>query len=392
MPPSEPIRSDINGGLPPWPAATIALMVLAVLAVLYTVYFAADFLIPITAAIVLNLVLSPIPRYLARFRVPAPVSAAAIVIVLIGGIAGGVYGLAAPAGEWMSRAPTLAAELRSKLADLRYPVERIKRTSEQVEQAASLGDPPRSREVVLREAGLLERLFGTLQVVLTQVAVTFVLLFFLLASGEMFKEKLVRVTPRFADKKRAVLVMRDIERDVSAYLFTITLINIGLGIAIGTALYFVGMPNAPLWGAMATILNYIPYIGALIGIVVVAVVGLSTLDTLAHAMMAPAIYVVANILESQFVTPAVLGRRLTLNPVIIFVAVAFWGWIWGVPGALLAVPLLVTLKVLSDHVPRLARIGEFLGGRRTREPPAAAEAPEADVQKPVGLPPAGEHA
>jgi len=392
MPPSEPIRSDLNGGLPPWPAATIALMVLAVLAVLYTVYFAADFLIPITAAIVLNLVLSPIPRYLARFRVPAPVSAAVIVVLFVGGIFGSAYALAKPAGEWMSRAPMLASELRSKLSDLRYPVERIKRTSEQVEEATSLGDRPRSREVVVQEAGLLERLFGKLQVVVTQFAVTIVLLFFLLASSELFKEQLVRVNPRFADKKRAVMVMREIERDVSAYLFTISLINIGLGVAIGASLYVLGMPNALLWGAMATILNYIPYIGALFGIAVVGVVGLSTLDTLAQAAVAPAIYVLVNILESQFVTPAVLGRRLTLNPVIIFVAVAFWGWIWGVPGALLAVPLLVTLKVLSDHVPRLARIGEFIGGRRPREVTAASEAAAPAEPKAVPLPPAGERA
>ncbi|MDA0703645.1 MAG: AI-2E family transporter [Proteobacteria bacterium] len=210
---------------------------------------------------------------------------------------------------------------------------------------------------------MLERLFVSLRDVGTQLAVTFVLLFFLLASGEMMKEKLVRVSPRFRDKKRTVAIWRQVEREVSNYLFSITLINIGFGFVVGAGLYLVGMPNAVLWGAMAILLNYIPYLGALIGIAILAVIGVVTFDELSYAALGPAVYATANIIESQFVTPGILGRRLTMNPVIIFLAVAFWAWIWGVPGALMAVPILVVVKVLCDHIDSLAGLGEALSGR-----------------------------
>jgi predicted PurR-regulated permease PerM len=122
-----------------------------------------------------------------------------------------------------------------------------------------------------------------------------------------------------------------------------------------------------MWGVMAMLLNFVPYLGAAVGIVVVLIAGLVTFDSLSQALMAPAIYAGFNIIESQIVTPVVLGRRLTLNSVIVFLSVGFWGWIWGVPGALMAVPLLVILKVLCDHISQLSALGEFLSGRR---PPA----------------------
>lgn len=184
----------------------------------------------------------------------------------------------------------------------------------------------------------------------------------------MFKEKLVRVMPSLEDKKQAIRIARQIERDVSGYLFTITMINAGLGVAIGLGLYVIGMPNALMWGVLAMLLNYVPYLGAACGIVAVAVAALISFDSYSQALIAPAIYVGANILESQFVTPTILGRRLTLNPVIIFISVGFWGWIWGVPGALMAVPLLIAFKVVCDHTERLAAIGEFLSGRRSPTP------------------------
>jgi predicted PurR-regulated permease PerM len=212
---------------------------------------------------------------------------------------------------------------------------------------------------------VLERLFESLRLVGTQLAVTFVLLFFLLASGEMMNEKLVRVSPSFRDKKRAVAIWRQVEREVSNYLFSITLINIGFGVVVGAGagLYIVGMPNAVLWGAMAILLNYIPYLGAIIGIAILGIIGIVTYDDLSYAALAPAVYAVANIVESQFVTLGILGRRLTMNPVIIFLSVAFWAWIWGVPGALMAVPILVVVKVLCDHIESLAGLGEALSGR-----------------------------
>ena len=353
-------------GSRPSPAATV----LAVLAALYTLYFAADFIIPVTAAIVLNLVLSPIPRFFSKFRVPDVVTASLIVPGFFLIVCLAVYGLAEPTRDWLARIPEVAHEVQTKLREMKEPVAQVKEASQEVEKVASVGDEGSEQaevEVRVKPPSLLERLFGTLQQVGIQTGVTFVLLYFLLASGEMFKEKLVRVMPRLKDKKRALRITQEIERHVSSYLFTITLINAGLGLAIGLGLYAIGLPNAVMWGVMAMLLNFLPYIGAIFGIAVVLVAALITFDTLSEALIAPAIYCGANIIESQFVTPVVLGRRLTLNSVIVFLSVGFWGWIWGVPGALMAVPLLVILKVLCDHIESMAAIGEFLSDRRPPE-------------------------
>jgi predicted PurR-regulated permease PerM len=328
-------------------------------------YFASELLIPLTVAIVLNLVLTPVCRWAARNFIPPPVSAAVIVSVLIGLLAFGFYRLSEPVAEWMARAPEISQELQMKLEEIRRPVEKVKQASEEVEKVASVGsDDEDQQEVVVKAPGLLERLMGTLQGVGIQLSFTFVLLYFLLASGEMFKEKLVRVVPRLRDKKRAVLITRHIEKAVSSYLLTITAINVGLGFSIGTGLYVIGLPNALLWGVTAALLNFIPYFGVICGLAIVGMAGLITFDTIGHAALAPAIYAVMNLIESQFITPSVLGRRLTLNPVVIFIVVAFFGWIWGIPGALIGVPLLIVLKVLCDHVDSLAALGEFLSGRR----------------------------
>jgi len=346
------------------PNSSAAMVILAILGVLYTLYFAADFLIPVAAAVVLNLILSPIPRFLARWRVPDAVSAALIVPSLFAVVFLGVYSLAGPSREWMDRIPEITREVRLKLHEIKEPVEDVKQASEEVEKVASVGgESAEEPQVRVKPPSLLERLFGTLQEVGIQTGVTFVLLYFLLASGQMFREKLVRVLPRLQDKKRALLITKQIERDVSSYLFTISMINAGLGLAIGLGLYLIGLPNAVMWGVMAMLLNFVPYLGAILGAALVFVAGLVTFDSLSQAVLAPAIYVGLNTLEAQIVTPTVLGRRLTLNSVIVFLSVGFWGWIWGIPGALMAVPFLVIFKGLCDHIDRLSAISEFLSGR-----------------------------
>jgi predicted PurR-regulated permease PerM len=170
--------------------------------------------------------------------------------------------------------------------------------------------------------------------------------------------------PTFGDKRRAIAITGDIQRQTSRYLLTITLINAGLGVAQGIAMYFVGLPNPLLWGVMAFVLNFIPYVGALLGAGVVGLVALISFDSMTHAAVAPLVYLALTAVEGQVVTPSVLGRSLVLNPLVIFVAVMFWGWLWGVPGALMAVPLLVVLKAICDNVESWGALGEFIGGRR----------------------------
>jgi predicted PurR-regulated permease PerM len=199
---------------------------------------------------------------------------------------------------------------------------------------------------------------GTL---LVGIIETLVLLYLLLASGDLFLQKLVHVMPTLGDKKRAVEISHEIQQNISNYLFSVTLINIGLGIVVSGGLYFMGVPNAAMWGIFVAALNFVPYFGPVAGIVLLAAVGLLTFDTsLWRALLPPGWYLLLHLFESNLITPVLLGRRFTLNPVVIFISLIFWTWLWGVPGALLSLPILVSIKVISDHIPTLSPVSEVL--------------------------------
>ena len=191
----------------------------------------------------------------------------------------------------------------------------------------------------------------------------FVLSLFMLASGTLFHEKLVHIMPRMRDKKRALSVAYGVEKSVSRYLLTVSLINIGLGIVIMTALSSLGTPNAVLWGVLAIILNFLPFAGALVGVGLLAIVSLGTYDTIAAALLPPLVYFLCTTVEGNFITPAIVGHRLQLNIVAVFMAVVIWGWLWGIGGALMAVPILLVIKILCDHIESWRSFGEFLSGR-----------------------------
>jgi predicted PurR-regulated permease PerM len=224
-------------------------------------------------------------------------------------------------------------------------------------QAAPPPPPP-------AQGTLLNRVLAATQTLLVSAASTVVLLYFLLASGDMFLRKLVRVLDRFEDKKRAVGFAHAIQSDMARYLFTITCINTGLGAIVGAAMYLLGMPNPVLWAVLVAVFNYVPYVGAGANLCILTVVAFLTFDDLRHVLLVPGVYLVIEILEGQVVTPILTGRSLTLNPVVIFLAMLFWTWLWGVVGALMAVPLLMTLKIVCDHIESLQPVGEFLSGKR----------------------------
>jgi predicted PurR-regulated permease PerM len=346
------------------PHSPFAVQALLVLAIAYTLVVAADFFIPVVAAIILHILLMPIVRRLADWRIPSPVSAALIVSALIGLLVLGFVSLSGPISDWIARIPQIASEMEYKLQALREPVERVQEATKQVEEAAGAGSSTDGVATVKIETpSLLDRIFLSLQTIGIQLTAMTVLLYFMLAVGDLFSEKLVRAMPRLSDKKRALIITRQVEKDVSRYMSTVAIINIGFGVAVGAGMFAIGLPNALLWGIVAATLNFIPYFGAIAGMAIVFVVAVMAYPTLGEALLAPAVYLVANVIESQFVTPAVLSRRLTINAVVLFLAVAFGGFIWGIPGALMAVPLLVALKALCDHVERLAAIGDFLSGR-----------------------------
>ena len=233
----------------------------------------------------------------------------------------GVYFLADPAAAWLAQAPKVLSQVQAKI---RAPVEELNKARQQVEglvetRRGSRAAPPAAdggMKVGVVNAAII--VLGMVQQVGVTLLITIALLFLLLSSGTMFQEKLVRSLPRFRHKKQAVAITNQIQKDISAYLATVSLINAGLGVAVGLGLYAVGLPNPVLWGTMAALLNFVPYIGFAIGTTIVFIVGLLTFDTLTAALLPPIVYIVCNAMEANAITPILLSRRLTLNAVVVF--------------------------------------------------------------------------
>lgn len=177
---------------------------------------------------------------------------------------------------------------------------------------------------------------------------------------------MIRSARRLTDKEKARRILRSIEREISTYLLSISLINAGLGVAIGLSLWAIGLPNAALWGAAAALLNFVPYAGLAAGMALTGFVGFITFDEPGRALLAPALYLFWNIIESQFVTPSILGRRHTLNAAVVFLSIVFWGWMWGVIGAVLAVPILVMLNTCFAQIEPLRKFSIFIDGSPPR--------------------------
>jgi predicted PurR-regulated permease PerM len=340
---------------------SLAITGLFVLATFYTLYFARAFFLPIVLAVLLDFLLSPLIRTMKRIRIPEPLGAALVIVGLLGVAGGTVYGLATPAREWVAKLPASVREAEDRLAKLRHPVEQVSKTAEQVEQATKVGDAAKTPEVVVKGPSLTERLFGTTQTILITAFEVIVLLYFLLAAGDLFLQKLIKVLPQLKDKKKAVAIARETEASISTYLVTVTLVNLGLGLAVAGVMFLLKMPNPLLWGALAGLVEFIPYLGATAMVALLSLAGLVTFEQIGDALLVPVAYLGVNVLQSQFIAPLILGRRLTLNPVAIFIGLVFWWWIWGIPGAFIAVPLLATFKIFCDHIEALAPIGEFLG-------------------------------
>ena len=348
------------------PSGAWALPGLLLLAVLTVLYLARDLVLPIVAALILSLVFLPLVRGMKKIFIPAPLGAGLVVVTLLAGLVAGVYNLAEPASDWLNKAPKSLREIDSKLRSVTGSVHSVATATAQVqditEKLANGGEVKKKpREVIVQASTLSGAFFYSAKNFTVSAVSTLVLLYFLLASGDLFLRKTIAVTPRFSDKKRAVDIAQQVEIAVSKYLFTVALINIGLGCAVAVAMYLLGVPNPILWGVMVAALNFIPYIGDIISFSLLTVVGLLTFDQLWQSLLVPGVFYLLTAIEGYLITPLIVSRRLSLNPVVIILSVLFWGWMWGVPGALLAVPILVALKTLCDRIESLNVVGEYLG-------------------------------
>ncbi|MER9653355.1 AI-2E family transporter [Mesorhizobium sp. M0152] len=335
------------------------------LMVVYALYFARAFFMPVILAFLLALTLTPIVRLLRRHGIPELVSATLLVVLSICVFASAGYLLSGPIIDIINNTSSIGQQLTERLAQLRRPFERIMQISHQIEQLTETSQEPGIQKVAVAQSGVLSSAASNLLSAGTSLTIIFVLSLFLLASGTMFYEKIIQSFASLSEKKRALRVIYDVEREISHYLLTVTLINAGLGTVIALGLWALGVPNPSVWGVAAALFNFLPYIGALITILLVTIMALISFDTISYALLAPAFVLLCDIIEGQFVTPTVVGRRLEINAVAILIALAFWSWLWGFVGALMAVPLLVVIKAFCDHFDGLSHVGNFLAAQHT---------------------------
>ena len=341
---------------------TVFLGGLFVLAVLVVCNLAIDIVLPVVCACLLKLLLQPAVRGFERVWVPRPLAALMSVALFVGLLAAFGTVISAPAASWVSKLPDAVPRLEQRLSVLRRPIQIVDAQIKQIASFGNMSAPSGSTVVVERSAGPEETLFSGTRAALGIFLTTLLFLFFLLVSGETFLRRVVEILPRFRDKRQVVDIVQQIERDISAYLVTVTAMNLLVGLATALLTWAVGLDDPLLWGFIAFLLNYLPILGPSVGVVLFLLIGLLSFDSLWQACLPAAGYLAIHLVEGEAVTPMLLARRFTLNPVIVIFSIVFWYWMWGVPGAILAVPMLAICKIVCDRIRGLSALGHFLGG------------------------------
>ena len=284
------------------------------------------------------------------------------ILLVIGALVGLVAALSVPAATWAERLPEGIPRLEAHLVVLKAPMQALQKVIEQAERAAADPDHKGSIVSVRRDLGLTGALFAGTRAVLDGLFTTVLVLYFLLVSGDLFLRRIVEILPKLSDKRQAVDISQQIAEDISAYLVTITVMNAAVGGATAAAMYLCGLGDPLLWGTAAFLLNYVPILGPLFGTGIFLLAGMLSFDSLGWALLPPALYFGIHLIEGEALTPMLVARRFTLNPVLVILALVFWFWMWGVPGAILAVPMLAILKIVCDRVRPLKALGHFLEG------------------------------
>jgi predicted PurR-regulated permease PerM len=342
----------------------VCLLILTILVVIGALYLGKEVILPIVLALVLKLLLQPIVDVLCeKLRIPDAVSAFILILALFGSIAVVGFTISGPASDWIRKAPEVLPSLKQKLVVLRQPIDYMQQAFKELENVATHGGPDANAPTVnvkdqsaiagaVTRVGLasLGRFFSTM-----------VVLFFLLAAGDRLLRGLIEILPRLSDKRQALDIAFEIQRNIGGYLLTITLMNSFVGIATGLAMWSCGLGDPILWGAMAFLLNYVPILGPLTGIGLFLVAGIVALGWPWYAVLPAFIYTLIHITEGELITPMLLAKRFTLNPVIVIVSLFFWEALWGIPGAFLAVPLLAVIKIICDRIETLRPMGHIIG-------------------------------
>lgn len=418
------IERDVatRSGPPAWAVIGIFLMML-----FYFITSAAAFLMPVTLGVLLFFVFVPFRRLMGRIGIGAGISAAIVtlgMVVLVGGLG---YFVSGPISDIAADSPRISERLEERFETLRESFRPLEEAAARIENVAGgddgeeavaeeaqpavsplgesgvIGGPRGDSLTVTADAeatpvdqpqevrvsvdteqtSAIQAVIASGPSVIGQIVFTLFLLFFLLASGDLLYLKVVQSFDTLSEKRAAYMAMREIESALGSYLGAITLINAGLAVCVGLAMWIWGMPQPLLWGVAAFILNFIPYLGAVTGVAACFLVGLVSFDDLGTPLMAAATYLGLTAIEGQLVTPYFVSRRLQLNTVVVFITVALWAWLWSVLGMVVAVPMLVVVKVLADHIPGLERLGNFLAGD---PPPTLEDDDEEEDEAPQKMP------
>ena len=338
-------------------ARTIFQGILCIIAVLACLYVAQDIVLPVVLALVLKLLLQPMVSLLERLHVPKAGGALIALAVLLSVFVGLGMLLSSPAARWVSELPQTWPQLQQKFAFIKDPVEHVQRTLDQM--GIRLGSPS---SLLSNPIGMVTAVFSGTGTVAAHLLETLLVLFYLLVFGETFLRRLVEVLPTFADKREAVEISLHVERDLSAYLLTITIINAAVGCATAGVMWLCDVPGPVLWGVVAFCLNFVPILGPFCGIILFLAVGLVSKGAAWAAVLPAALYLGIHVVEGEIVTPMLLANRFTINPVAVILSLIFWYWMWGVPGAILAVPMLAIVKIVCDRLRSLRAFGHLLEG------------------------------
>lgn len=347
--PSSPAAEP--AALPPRPRASMALLVLATLAVGYTLWAAQDVILPVLLAMFFALVGNPIIRLLQKLRLPRFL--AAVLVVLTGLAATGALAvqLAGPATVWAQQAPQQMRQVSRQVQAFIKPVQQANQAAESFARAAS-GEGNRKVEVVRTQLDdPYQALTRMPRLAASALAVVLLTLFFMIF-GEHLQRQVLALLPNRQQKRFTTEILRSMEHEISRYVLTITVINMLVGLVLAGVLTLLGiaLPEALLWGTVAALLNFAPYLGPLVGVVLMLLMGMVQFRDPLAAMLPAAAFLTLHTLEGQLVTPLVLGRRMAISPLMLLLALMLFGWLWGIIGLLLAVPLLVCVKLVLTRV------------------------------------------
>jgi predicted PurR-regulated permease PerM len=353
--------------------STIVLLLMAglVMALPFILTLGAVVVQPPVTALILSIVLSPLADRLTRIGLPNMLASFLAIMVMLGVIVVVLAVILQPAFDMVDQVPAMAREIARRFAELRENFAWVNEFNRQITRLTgplntTMGGPS-PRVVALAGPSMIEQLALATPSVALEVLLTVLMTFFMIESRIRMRRRLLSARADFSSSVRIARVMRDVQDRVASYILTVAQINLGVGLIVYAGAQYYGFSAPVMWGGLAFVLNFVPYMGPLTMVGLLALVGLGTASTVALGLVPAASFLTLHAIEANLVTPSILGARFTINPVSILISFSFFTWVWGVLGALLSVPILLTLSALVDHLGRPNLVG-FLFGESLFEP------------------------